>query len=75
MAKTKIFDQDTVIAKFKRVHGDEFDYSQVEYINHITKVTIICKQHGPFEQQPRLHLRGSTGCKTCIALRRKHGRF
>ena len=73
MAKTKTFTQDEVIAKFKRIHGDTYDYSEVEYENHITKVRIICKQHGPFMQQPRLHLRGSTGCKTCIALNKKYG--
>ena len=71
MAKAKIVDQQAMIAKFKKIHGDVFDYSLVDYVSNATKVTIICKQHGPFEQQPRLHLRGSTGCKPCIAMRRK----
>ena len=71
MAKSKPDDRDSIIRKFQKIHGGNFDYSQVDYINHTTKVTIICRQHGPFEQQPRLHLRGSTGCRQCIAERRK----
>ena len=71
MAKTKISDQASMISKFKKIHGAEFDYSDVDYVDNTTKVTIICRLHGPFQQQPRLHLRGSTGCKTCISLRRK----
>ena len=69
MAKSKPDDRDSIIRKFQKIHGGNFDYSQVDYINHTTKVTIICRQHGPFEQQPRLHLRGSTGCRQCITER------
>ncbi len=29
-----------------------------------TKVTIICREHGEFEQRPNSHLRGS-GCPKC----------
>ena len=71
MPKTKISDQASMISKFKKIHGEQFDYSDVDYVDNTTKVTIICRVHGPFQQQPRLHLRGSTGCKTCISLRRK----
>ena len=60
-----------LIAKFKKVHGDNFDYSKVEFEALTSKVVIICPDHGEFYQQPRLHLRGSNGCKTCIQLRKK----
>ena len=43
--KTKEF-----IAKAKAVHGDKYDYSKVNYVKNTTKVTIICKIHGEFEQ-------------------------
>ena len=46
------------------VHGDKYDYSLVNYKNNGTKITIICKIHGEFNQQPRHHLHGS-GCPTC----------
>jgi len=71
MVKSKPDDRESIIRKFQKIHGGNFDYSQVDYINRTTKVTIVCRRHGPFEQQPRLHLRGSTGCRQCIAERGK----
>jgi len=52
------------IAGAKAVHGDRYDYSEVEYVHCETKVKIICPKHGPFEQVARSHLKGS-GCPTC----------
>jgi hypothetical protein len=37
-----------VIESFRKVHGDTYDYSIVEYKNTHTKVKIICKEHGVF---------------------------
>lgn len=48
----------------KKVHGDKYDYSKVEYVNNIAKVCIICPKHGEFWQNPSLHLSG-VGCKKC----------
>ena len=45
-------------------HGDAYDYSKVNYINSLTKIIIICKEHGEFEQNPTSHLVGC-GCKIC----------
>lgn len=52
------------IEKAKQVHGDKYDYSKVKYINNITKVIIICPEHGEFEQIPAGHLKGH-GCPKC----------
>ena len=52
------------IQKAKQVHGDKYDYSLVEYINGKTKVKIICKEHGVFEQRPNDHLH-NIGCSSC----------
>lgn len=54
------------IRKAKRVHGDKYDYSNVEYNNTTTKVCIICKVegHGEFHQAPKEHLKGQ-GCPRC----------
>lgn len=46
------------------VHGNKFDYSQVEYKNVDTKVLIICPDHGPFYQTPWYHKKGHQ-CKKC----------
>ncbi len=53
-----------IIEKFKIVHGNKYDYSEVYYKNNKTKVTIICPEHGEFKQSPNLHLSGS-GCPKC----------
>ena len=52
------------ITKARKVHGDKYDYSKVEYINNSTKVCIICPEHGEFWQTPNVHLSGH-GCPKC----------
>ena len=44
------------ITKAKDIHGDKYDYSKVNYVNTMTKVFIICKEHGEFKQVPKHHL-------------------
>ena len=63
------------IIKAKEVHGDEYDYSKVKYVNTHKKVTIICHIHGEFCQTPAAHLKGQ-GCPMCGDLRRvKHSNY
>ena len=50
------------------VHGDKYDYSQVDYINSNIPVNIICKAHGVFSQKPQHHLKGD-GCIKCSGVR------
>jgi very-short-patch-repair endonuclease len=52
------------IKQAKEIHGDKYDYSKSEYINSKSKILIICKVHGEFEQEPRKHLEGQR-CKKC----------
>jgi len=52
------------------VHSHEYDYSLINYINNKTKIKIICKKHGVFEQIPQNHLRGQ-GCPLCYG-KNKH---
>ena len=47
-----------------QIHGDKYEYSKVDYIDSDTKVIIICKEHGSFEQRPCNHLKGN-GCIKC----------
>lgn len=53
------------IEKARLVHGDRYDYSKVEYKTAKTKIIIICKEHGEFEQTPDAHLQGK-GCPKCV---------
>lgn len=54
------------IAKARAVHGDKYDYTEVEYSGALTKVKIRCKKHGTFLQIPYSHLSGR-GCPECWA--------
>ena len=56
--KNELFEQ------FKKVHGEKYDYSLVQYKNIKTKIKIICPVHGIFEQSPIHHKKGS-GCILC----------
>jgi hypothetical protein len=63
-AKTHCYDTDIFIDKSNKEHDFLYDYSKTNYINSNTKVTIICKEHGDFEQKPDGHLLGR-GCSQC----------
>ena len=52
------------IRKAQEVHGYTYDYSKVNYLNSRRKVTIICCEHGEFEQLANSHLQGK-GCQKC----------
>lgn len=54
------------IEEAKKVHGNEFDYSNLVYRNCRTKVEIICRKHGSFLQSPTSHLKG-VKCPMCYA--------
>jgi very-short-patch-repair endonuclease len=56
------------IDKSNNVHGNRYVYNEVVYTNCKTKVVILCKHHGRFEQTPRCHLKGS-GCPLCFGNR------
>lgn len=45
-------------------HGDKYDYSNANYVRTGVKVEIICRDHGPFFQEPSSHIRG-VGCPKC----------
>lgn len=44
---------------------NKFDYSKVNFINHRTKVCIVCKMHGEFYNTPYVFLKLITGCREC----------
>lgn len=60
----RVIDTASFIAKSKIFHGDRYDYSRSMYINTYTEVSIICKTHGEFSQNPTNHIKGH-GCSGC----------
>ena len=64
-------EKDKFIEKARKVHGDKYDYSEVDYNGTQKRVKIICNckdkngnEHGIFEQIANSHLRGC-GCPIC----------
>ena len=57
---------ETFIKKAKEIHGNEYDYSKVNYKNSNTKVEIGCPKHGYFFVKPVYHLQQLLGgCPKC----------
>jgi len=52
------------IEKSNITHNNMYNYSLVDYKNSKSKVKIICRVHGLFEQKPNDHLQGK-GCPIC----------
>ena len=65
--------QKEVLERFKKVHGDEYDYSLVDYKGQGKKVIIVCPVHGDFPQVPISHWLGA-GCPDCGLIQRKEKR-
>lgn len=61
----EIKSKEDFILESKIVHCNKFDYSEVDYKGMFTKVKILCKQHGEFNQIPANHLYGRKGCSKC----------
>lgn len=52
------------IQKAQLIHGNKYDYSQINYKGSNILVEIICRKHGVFKQSPNNHLKPSN-CPTC----------
>ncbi|MCK0789646.1 DUF723 domain-containing protein [Acinetobacter pittii] len=64
--KNRRLNIEIILEAFKKVHGDRYDYSLVEFkTNNRAKVKIVCKEHGIFEQQIASHLQGRN-CPSCF---------
>lgn len=56
--------QEEVIELFREAHGAKYDYSLVEFKRILSKVKIVCREHGPFYQVVQNHIAGQ-GCPKC----------
>lgn len=68
MAKRKTTEE--FIKDARKVHGDKYDYSKVEYIRANIKVCIICSEHGEFWQTPAAHL-SKQDCPKCAEIKKR----
>ena len=56
--------KENFVQKCHKVHGDKYDYSNVNYVNSKTEIVITCPIHGNFKQLPNSHIMGH-GCPKC----------
>ena len=68
MARRKTTEE--FIKDARKVHGDKYDYSKVEYIRANIKVCIICPKHGEFWQTPAAHL-SKQDCPKCAEIKKR----
>ena len=55
--KSKL-DNNSFVERARKIHGNKYDYSKVNYVDSLTPVCIICPEHGEFWQRPSAHLSG-----------------
>lgn len=59
---------DEFVRRAREVHGNRYDYSKVVYKRRDVPVTIVCREHGPFEQTPHGHVVLKHNCPKCAAI-------
>ena len=71
-ADSKRYTNEEFIEKARDVHGDLYNYDNVDYVTSHIKIIITCKTHGEFPQTPNSHLSGK-GCPDCANERIANG--
>lgn len=59
------FTNETFVERGRKIHGQKYDYSLVEYVRACDKVKIICPVHGVFLQSLHVHTIMKHGCQAC----------
>lgn len=54
-----------IIERARKIHGDKYDYSKMNYVNKRTDITVICPIHGEFTINPHNHISQKQGCPIC----------
>lgn len=53
------------LARARKIHGNQYDYSKVRWVNYSDPVEIKCSVHGSFWQRPKYHILHQCGCTPC----------
>lgn len=56
--------QEVIIQRIKKLHGNIYDLSLVNYKNRRTKIELVCKKHGGWMTLTEQLFRGQ-GCPVC----------
>lgn len=68
-------DVEQLIYYSRKVHGNKYDYSLLTPSSNREKSTIICPEHGPFEQRIYMHIFRKQGCPKCEGLNMTNDEF
>jgi hypothetical protein len=64
ISQAQSYTLDDFLSKSIKMHGDRYDYSDAVWVDSKTSLSIICKKHGVFLQNPQSHWNGY-GCPKC----------
>lgn len=56
---------DSFISAANEIHNFKFTYEKSKFVNHSTKITITCADHGDWDVLPGNHIYKKSGCKQC----------
>ena len=58
---------ENILEDFNEVHSNKYEYLNLDtdYKNSYSKIKIVCKEHGAFEQQGYAHYIAGHGCPQC----------
>ena len=65
LTKRRKLNQEKFVNDARKLHGQKFDYSRIQYLQQKVPVEIGCPKHGAFFQTPDKHLQAAFGCPTC----------
>lgn len=63
--QTAVSKNDWLILRLKKLFGDDYDYSKINYIRSVTPVELVCSEHGVFKRSPNSLLTSKKGCPKC----------
>lgn len=69
--RNKPYTNEEIVERLRELYGDEYDYSQVNYKNSRTSITLRCKKHNVVFSRTLLNLLKGWGCPAC---NKEHGK-
>lgn len=60
-----LLNREILLERFRKIHGNRYDYSLVEFKGCDSYVAILCKEHGVFSQRADRHAEGQN-CPKCV---------
>jgi len=63
--KKKVSNKTKFIRKAKKIYGNKYLYSKIDYKGSKNKINIVCKKHGEFSVTPTDHLSKGYECSEC----------